>query len=131
MEFLPVYTPSKAESSDPMLFARNVRGVMAEALGIDTVELGLDDAKVRARPHMRLTFAFAPLHLRKQKVCQRRSDESKPEEEEEKRRRKKSSFAIVLENDLDLDLDLDEDYRFEPGKKGYNYVDLAGSVNLM
>ena len=55
------------------------------------------------------------------------------EEEEEKRRRKKSSLIIVLEDDLDFDLDLgdDDDLDLNPNKKGYNYVDFAGNLNLM
>ena len=34
VEFLPVYTPSEEEKSDPYLYAENVRNLMAEALAV-------------------------------------------------------------------------------------------------
>ena len=33
MEYLEVYTPNQREKDDPMLFAKNVRQVMANKLG--------------------------------------------------------------------------------------------------
>ena len=45
MEFLPVYSPSAAEKADSELYARSVRRLMAEALGLPTVDLNYDDAK--------------------------------------------------------------------------------------
>jgi lysophosphatidylcholine acyltransferase/lyso-PAF acetyltransferase len=47
MEFLPVYDPSDAEIEDPKLFARNVRYVMAAALGVPTSDVTYEDVKKR------------------------------------------------------------------------------------
>ena len=33
MEYLDIYTPNQREKDDPMLFAKNVRQVMAQKLG--------------------------------------------------------------------------------------------------
>ena len=45
LEYLPVYAPSAAEIADPKLFARNVRTVMADALGVPTSDLTYEEAK--------------------------------------------------------------------------------------
>jgi hypothetical protein len=45
IEYLPVYTPSEAEQSDPRLFADNVRLMMSEALNVATVDQKLEDGK--------------------------------------------------------------------------------------
>ena len=37
VEYLPVYTPSEEEKQDPLLYGRNVRDVMAAAMGDDVV----------------------------------------------------------------------------------------------
>lgn len=41
--FLPVYAPSPEEQKDAILYANNVRRVMAEALGVRTTEHGFED----------------------------------------------------------------------------------------
>jgi lysophosphatidylcholine acyltransferase/lyso-PAF acetyltransferase len=38
IEYLPVYIPSQAERNDPLLYANNVRNVMARALNVPTVD---------------------------------------------------------------------------------------------
>merc|ERR1711892_254905 len=38
MEYLPVYTPSKAEKADPMVYANNVRSLMANALELPVTD---------------------------------------------------------------------------------------------
>ena len=40
-----MYIPSAHESADPRVFAANVRAVMADALGVATVDKRLDDAR--------------------------------------------------------------------------------------
>ncbi|TRY71521.1 hypothetical protein TCAL_00227 [Tigriopus californicus] len=45
LEFLPVYTPTDEEKADPKLFARNVRQVMAEALGVPTSNMTFEEVK--------------------------------------------------------------------------------------
>ena len=45
LEYLPVYKPSQAEIDDPKLFARNVRDVMARALGVPTSDLTFEEIK--------------------------------------------------------------------------------------
>ena len=45
LEYLPVYTPSQTEIDDPKLFARNVRTVMAQALGVPTSDLTFEEIK--------------------------------------------------------------------------------------
>jgi lysophosphatidylcholine acyltransferase/lyso-PAF acetyltransferase len=42
-EFLPPYTPSAAEKSDAILFARNVRSLMAARLGVPVTEHSFED----------------------------------------------------------------------------------------
>ncbi|XP_073946781.1 lysophosphatidylcholine acyltransferase isoform X2 [Choristoneura fumiferana] len=49
IEFLPVYYPSEAERRDPKLYARNVRDVMAKALGIPVLDYTYDDCRLIAR----------------------------------------------------------------------------------
>jgi lysophosphatidylcholine acyltransferase/lyso-PAF acetyltransferase len=43
IEFLPVYVPNEAEKLDPLLFGRNVREVMAKALGVPKAEYTYED----------------------------------------------------------------------------------------
>ena len=45
MEYLPTYTPSKAEIANPRLYARNVRQQMATALNLPIVDQRLEDGK--------------------------------------------------------------------------------------
>ena len=47
MEFLPVYHPNEAEKADAKLYARNVRAVMAEALGVPTSDTTFEEAKAK------------------------------------------------------------------------------------
>ncbi|XP_063827939.1 lysophosphatidylcholine acyltransferase [Ostrinia nubilalis] len=49
IEFLPVYYPSEEEKRDPKLYARNVRDVMAKALGIPVLDYTYDDCRLIAR----------------------------------------------------------------------------------
>ncbi|XP_037386113.1 lysophosphatidylcholine acyltransferase 1 isoform X1 [Talpa occidentalis] len=46
IEFLPVYHPSAEEKQDPALFARNVRRVMAEALGVSVTDYTFEDCQL-------------------------------------------------------------------------------------
>lgn len=46
IEFLPVYSPSEEEKRDPALFARNVRRVMAEALGVPVTDYTFEDCQL-------------------------------------------------------------------------------------
>ncbi|XP_076016059.1 lysophosphatidylcholine acyltransferase 1 isoform X1 [Genypterus blacodes] len=55
IEYLPVYTPSEEEKENPALFARNVRQVMAEALGLPLIPLSFDDCQ--------LTLSRGPLRI--------------------------------------------------------------------
>ena len=57
VEYLPVYTPSPEEAADPREFAVGVRAVMAEALGIPTVEKRLEHAKEMVRFSERKQYA--------------------------------------------------------------------------
>ncbi len=43
LEFLPVYTPSKEEKENEILFAKNVQKVMADALGVPPTEFTFED----------------------------------------------------------------------------------------
>ena len=43
VEFLPPYVPSKEEKEDPKMFAANVRGVMADSLGVGTTDCSYFD----------------------------------------------------------------------------------------
>jgi len=45
LEFLSPYKPSPEEVSDPVLFASNVRAVMAKSLGVDLCDLSFEDIK--------------------------------------------------------------------------------------
>lgn len=45
MEFLPVYHPSEEEKADAKLYAKNVRSVMAAALGVPTSDVTFEQAK--------------------------------------------------------------------------------------
>ncbi|XP_013172671.1 PREDICTED: 1-acylglycerophosphocholine O-acyltransferase 1 isoform X2 [Papilio xuthus] len=49
IEFLPVYYPNEAEKKDPKLYARNVRDVMARALGVPVLDYTYDDCRLIAR----------------------------------------------------------------------------------
>ncbi|XP_072947252.1 lysophosphatidylcholine acyltransferase [Epargyreus clarus] len=49
IEFLPVYYPSEAERRDPKLYARNVRDVMAKALGVPVLDYTYDDCRLIAK----------------------------------------------------------------------------------
>ncbi|KAG7295878.1 hypothetical protein JYU34_020962 [Plutella xylostella] len=49
IEFLPVYHPSEEEKRDPKLYARNVRDVMAKALGVPVLDYTYDDCRLIAR----------------------------------------------------------------------------------
>ncbi|CAL8297833.1 unnamed protein product [Lota lota] len=55
IEYLPVYTPSEEEKSDPALFANNVRQVMAKALQLPLTDLTLED--------LQLTLSQGPLSI--------------------------------------------------------------------
>ncbi|XP_036135984.1 lysophosphatidylcholine acyltransferase 1 isoform X2 [Molossus molossus] len=46
IEFLPVYSPSEEEKKDPALYARNVRSVMAEALGVSVTDYTFEDCQL-------------------------------------------------------------------------------------
>ena len=46
VEFLPVYRPSEEETRDPYLYAKNVRQVMADALGIPTSDHTFEDCRL-------------------------------------------------------------------------------------
>jgi hypothetical protein len=45
VEYLDVYKPNEKEIQDPMLYAQNVRKVMANSLGIPIVNRRLEDGK--------------------------------------------------------------------------------------
>lgn len=49
IEYLPVYYPSEEEKRDPKLYARNVRDVMAKALGVPVLDYTYDDCRLIAR----------------------------------------------------------------------------------
>ncbi|XP_052758939.1 lysophosphatidylcholine acyltransferase isoform X2 [Galleria mellonella] len=49
IEFLPVYYPNEMEKRDPKLYARNVRDVMAKALGVPVLDYTYDDCRLIAR----------------------------------------------------------------------------------
>lgn len=49
IEFLPVYTPSQEEQSNPKLFASNVRALMARALGVPTSDYSYEDCQLVTR----------------------------------------------------------------------------------
>ncbi|XP_060047108.1 lysophosphatidylcholine acyltransferase 1 [Erinaceus europaeus] len=55
IEFLPVYSPSEDEKRDPALYARNVRRVMADALGVPITDYTFEDCQ--------LALAGGPLRL--------------------------------------------------------------------
>nr|XP_044635447.1 lysophosphatidylcholine acyltransferase 1 isoform X1 [Equus asinus] len=46
IEFLPVYSPSEAEKKDPVLYASNVRRVMAAALGVPVTDYTYEDCQL-------------------------------------------------------------------------------------
>jgi len=46
IDFLPVYTPSEEEKADPILYAENVRSVMAKHMGVPVTEHSYEDAKL-------------------------------------------------------------------------------------
>jgi len=45
IEYLPVYTPSSEEKENPILYAANVRDVMAAALKVPTCDLNFEEVK--------------------------------------------------------------------------------------
>jgi lysophosphatidylcholine acyltransferase/lyso-PAF acetyltransferase len=47
VRYLPVYYPSDEEKSNPKLFAKNVRQVMARALGVQTTEHAYEDVMLQ------------------------------------------------------------------------------------
>ncbi|XP_045486794.1 lysophosphatidylcholine acyltransferase isoform X1 [Pieris rapae] len=49
IEFLPVYYPNEEEKRNPKLFARNVRDVMAKALGVPVLDYTYDDCRLIAK----------------------------------------------------------------------------------
>ncbi|XP_039755947.1 lysophosphatidylcholine acyltransferase isoform X2 [Pararge aegeria] len=49
IEFLPVYYPNEDEKQDPKLYARNVRDVMAKALGVPVLDYTYDDCRLIAQ----------------------------------------------------------------------------------
>ncbi|XP_072303808.1 lysophosphatidylcholine acyltransferase 1 [Eucyclogobius newberryi] len=46
IEYLPVYTPSQEEKENPVLFASNVRKLMAKALDIPLIDVSFNDCDV-------------------------------------------------------------------------------------
>ncbi|XP_033987065.1 lysophosphatidylcholine acyltransferase 1-like [Trematomus bernacchii] len=46
IEYLPIYTPSKEEKENPVLFASNVRKLMAKALELPLIDLSFDDREI-------------------------------------------------------------------------------------
>ncbi|KAM4630252.1 lysophosphatidylcholine acyltransferase 1 [Polymixia lowei] len=46
IEYLPIYTPSEEEKSDPALFGNNVRQLMAKALQLPLTDLSFDDCQL-------------------------------------------------------------------------------------
>ncbi|KFW77513.1 Lysophosphatidylcholine acyltransferase 1, partial [Manacus vitellinus] len=46
MQFLPVYIPSEEERKNPVLYANNVRRVMAEALGVSVTDYTFEDCQL-------------------------------------------------------------------------------------
>uniref|UniRef100_A0A8D2J7Q8 Lysophosphatidylcholine acyltransferase 1 n=2 Tax=Varanus komodoensis TaxID=61221 RepID=A0A8D2J7Q8_VARKO len=46
IEFLPVYVPSDEERKNPSLYARNVRHVMAKALGVSVTDYTFEDCQL-------------------------------------------------------------------------------------
>ncbi|KAM4705352.1 lysophosphatidylcholine acyltransferase 1 [Rhinophrynus dorsalis] len=46
IEFLPIYTPSEEEKKNPNLYAKNVRRVMAKALGVSVTDYSFEDCQL-------------------------------------------------------------------------------------
>ncbi|KAL7644804.1 UNVERIFIED_CONTAM: hypothetical protein RMT77_004617 [Armadillidium vulgare] len=46
LEYLPVYYPSNEEIADPFLYARNVRKVMADAMGVPVLDYTFEDCRI-------------------------------------------------------------------------------------
>ncbi|XP_034031146.1 lysophosphatidylcholine acyltransferase 1 [Thalassophryne amazonica] len=46
IEYLPIYTPSEDEKKNPVLYAINVRRVMAKALGVPVTDYSFDDCQL-------------------------------------------------------------------------------------
>ncbi|XP_060680556.1 lysophosphatidylcholine acyltransferase 1-like isoform X3 [Hemiscyllium ocellatum] len=46
IEFLPIYTPSEEEKRNPILYANNVRKVMANALGVPVTDYTFEDCQL-------------------------------------------------------------------------------------
>jgi lysophosphatidylcholine acyltransferase / lyso-PAF acetyltransferase len=67
VRYLPVYKPSPAELADTMLFARNVRAVMARAMGVPITEHSFDDVLLMVKaaelrlPPSQFDVELAPL----------------------------------------------------------------------
>uniref|UniRef100_A0A4W3JB09 Lysophosphatidylcholine acyltransferase 1 n=1 Tax=Callorhinchus milii TaxID=7868 RepID=A0A4W3JB09_CALMI len=45
-EFLPIYTPSEEEKKNPILYANNVRKIMAKALGVPVTDYTFEDCQL-------------------------------------------------------------------------------------
>uniref|UniRef100_A0A8C6UR83 Lysophosphatidylcholine acyltransferase 1 n=1 Tax=Neogobius melanostomus TaxID=47308 RepID=A0A8C6UR83_9GOBI len=45
-QFLPIYTPSEEEKKNPLLFAVNVRRIMAKALGVPITDYSFEDCQL-------------------------------------------------------------------------------------
>ncbi|XP_057658346.1 lysophosphatidylcholine acyltransferase isoform X2 [Diorhabda carinulata] len=66
IEFLPVYTPNEEEKRDSKLFARNVRAVMAKALGVPVIDYSYDDCLLMTRAkEMHLPYAPSLVEVNK------------------------------------------------------------------
>ena len=62
VEYLPVYHPSVPEENDAALYASNLRGAMASALGVPTTAHSYDDARLQVAA-MRHVVAPVPFEL--------------------------------------------------------------------
>lgn len=69
IEFLPVYKPNAAEKADPKLYAENVRQLMAQALGVPTMDYTYDDCQLVARANqLRIPRSCLALHILKTRI---------------------------------------------------------------
>ena len=65
VEYLPTYIPSEEEKKDTRLFARNVRNIMAEKMGVPTTEESFDDCILMMKAAtLHLPAAEAMINLR-------------------------------------------------------------------
>ncbi len=106
MEYLPVYTPSEEEAGDPRLFARNVRKIMADSLGVEVTDARFEDGKVAAAG----------------------SRETVNTEEVEMDSPREGAVDV---DKAEEDLRATDVTDFDPSKMGYNYVDFAGNLTLV